>query len=61
MEPVAWKPGGRLVKTMNRMAVVAAILNPLVSASDNLRPHFISPYRLLGHEFGPAGPQTPEE
>ena len=46
---------------MNKTNVVAAILNPLVSASDNLRPCFIAPYRLSGHEFGPEGPQTPEE
>ena len=39
----------------------AAILDPLVSASDNLKPHFAGHYRLLDHEFGPKGPQTLEE
>ena len=46
---------------MNKTAMVAAILDPLVSANNNFRPHFHAPYRLSGHEFGPEGPQTPEE
>ena len=46
---------------MERMAVVATILDPLVSASDNLKLHFASYYRLLAHEFGPERPQTPGE